>query len=86
MANTSDLKERLKTAKEAVQAARDAQIQKKTEQESLQKQLNELEQQSRDEFGLEPNELEDHAEKLEAESIKLLEEVESVLGLSSEDS
>jgi len=83
MVEITDLKDRLKIAKEAVQTARDSQIQRKTEKESLQKQLNELIQQAKDEFKLEPEQLEEHAKKLEDESIKLLEEVELSLGINN---
>ena len=76
-----DLKERLKTAKEAIQSARDAQIQRKTEKESLQKQLDELIKQAKDEFDLSPDQLEEHAKNLEGESVQLLKEVESVVGI-----
>jgi hypothetical protein len=80
-----DLKQRLKEAKEAVQSARDEQIKNKTEKESLQTQLDELIQQAQDEFGLNPEELEGHAKKLEKESVKLLEEVEQILGLGEQE-
>ena len=76
---SEDLKEKLKVAQEAIREAREDQIQKKTETDSLQSQYDELVAQTKKEFNLKPEELEDHAAKLEKEAENLLSEVYDIL-------
>ena len=74
-----DIKEKLEAAQEKVRIAREDQIQKKAERDSLQTQYDELVTQADSEFGLEPDKLEDHANTLEAEAEELLGKVEAAI-------
>jgi len=76
---SEDLKTQLEEAQEKVRKAREDQIQKKAERDGLQKQYDELVKQANDEFGLKPEELENHAISLEKEAQELLDEVNKIL-------
>jgi len=76
---SEDLKTQLEEVQEKVRKAREDQIQKKAERDGLQKQYDELVKQANDEFGLKPEELENHAISLEKEAQELLDEVNKIL-------
>ena len=85
MSETEDIKQRLKDAKAAVQKAREDQIQKQTQKENLEEQRDSLIAQIKEEFDLEPDKLEEHAQTLREDSEKLIAQVEEILAPATEE-